>query len=387
MLEIQLIDNFYHILHTKFKLSEELRQHYGKILSPNFNSFDFWNIDENKVSDIFAFLLTPNETHGQGKTFLKLFFNSMKIKYDLENCNIEVNRELLTNENRRIDIVINLNNNEFIIGIENKIYETTTDQYRQIEHYCEYLNSISNNNFCLFYLAPKNKVLSEDSISKKTKEFLVKTDKFKIINYEDDIIHCIHDFSVSSESDRVRSFILDFEKKLKQMYLGEKFMDEQNLIVDYAISNIQNLETTLKIGNTVSEIKNILKDKFYNQCKDLARKFNLKYDFQEFYDSFRFYPENWNNHSICYYFERGKLKYGICRNSWDKNKTRKNEIEELLGGSWNVSNWFLCEKILYQNFENDTYGWIDIENGNLINDVSKFINQIIGNENLMKKEL
>lgn len=387
MTDRQIIDNFYQILQTKFKLTEELRNHYGKILSPKFNSFDFWWIDENKVSDILAFLLNPEETHAQGKTFLKQFFKSVNLNHDCENCLIEVKRELSTNENRRIDIVINLNKSEYIIGIENKIYETTADQYKQIEHYCEYLKSISKNNFCLFYLAPKNKILSEESISNNEKDLLVKKGQFKIISYEDDIIPCIHQFSMNSESDRVRAFILDFEKTLKQMYLGEKFMDEQSLIVDYAINNLQNLETTLKIGFSIGEIKNILKDKFYNQCEKLAKEFSLKYDCGEFYDSFRFFPANWNNHSVCFYFESGTLKYGICRNSWDKNKTRKNEIEELLGGSWNVSNWFLCENFLYRNFENDTTGWIDIEKGVLIQKVSEFLTSVVTNENLMKKEL
>jgi hypothetical protein len=387
MIDNLIIDNFYQILQTKFKLTEEMRNHYGKILSPKFNSFDFWWIDENKVSDILSFLLNPEETHSQGRIFLKQFLRFVNINQDCENCSIEVKRELSTNENRRIDIVINFNNGEFVIGIENKIYETTADQYKQIEHYCEYLKSISNDKFCLFYLAPKNKILSEESISKNERELLLEKGQFKKISYEEDIIPCIHQFSMNSESDRVRAFILDFEKTLKQMYMGEKFMDEQSLIVDYATNNLQNLETTLKIGFTIGEIKSILKDKFYKQCEMFAKELNLKYDIREFYDSFRFFPQNWINHSICFYFESGSLKYGICRNSWDKNKTRKNEIEELLGGNWNVSNWFLCENYLYRNFENDTTGWLDIEREVLIEKIREFVKNVTTNEKLISIEL
>jgi len=114
-----------------------------------------------------------------------------------------------------------------------------------------------------------------------------------------------------------------------------------------------------------------LKDKFYKKCEKLAKELNLKSD-REFYDSVRFYPDNWKDHSICFYFDRGNLLYGICRNNWNKDKIRRTEVEELLGGNWYVSNWFLCENYLYHNFEYDTLGWLDIEKGVLNDKVSEF---------------
>jgi hypothetical protein len=380
------LENYYEILKTKFKLAHELRRHYGKILSPEFNSFDFWWLDENKVSDILAFFINPKETHAQGDIFLKEFLQTIGEDIDCDKFTVEVIREQLTNENRRIDIVISFNKGEYIIGIENKIYETTTDQEKQLEHYWEYLKRKSNNKFRLFYLAPINKIISEHSLPELQRKSLEENGQFKKISYEEHIIDCIHRFSINSESERVRAFLSDFEKSLKQLYIGEKFMDENNLIVDFATSNLQNLETTLKIGFTISEVKKILKDKLYNQCEKIAKDFGLKSDF-EFYDSFRIYPKQWNNHSICFSFESGGLKYGICRNTWDKDKTRKNEIEEMLGGSWNVSNWFLCENFLYRNFENDTDGWLDIEKGVLATKVYDFVKSVIENKKLNSKDL
>jgi len=113
MLDKQTIINFHEIIQTKFKLSKELLSHYEKILTPNFNSFDFWWIDENKVSDILAFFLDPYASHSQGKIFLNVFIKAMGIKRDYDNDTIEVTREFPTNENRRIDIVINFNNREY----------------------------------------------------------------------------------------------------------------------------------------------------------------------------------------------------------------------------------------------------------------------------------
>lgn len=388
MIDKPTLENYYEILRTKFKLKKELLKHYERTLSPQFNSFYFWWrwIDENKVSEILAYFLDPKETHAQGKIFLKLFLKSVGLDYDCENCAIEVKKEYPTDENRRIDIVVIFNKGEYVIGIENKIYENTTDQSQQIKHYSEFLEKISKNNFTLLYLSPMKKALSEDSISSNDRDSLVRFGKLKMINYEEHIISCVHQFSLNSESDRVRAFILDFEKTLKHMYLGEKFMDDHDLIVDFAL-NSQNLETTLKVGFATGEIKRVLKDRFYSQCEDIAKKFDLKTSCREPYDWFKFFPSKWNNHNICFYFEGGGLKYGICRNFWSKEKTRMNEIEEILGGRWNVSNWFLCEIYLYRNFENDANGWLDIENGKLKEQVYDFVKRIMDNAEIMNKGL
>jgi len=376
MTDKSILENFYEILKTKFRLTQELRRHYGKILSPDFNSFDFWCLDENKVSDILAFFLNPEQTHAQGNIFLKIFMQTVGLDIDCDKFSVEVKTEHSTNERRRIDIVILFNDGEYIVGVENKIYATTTDQYRQIEHYCEYLKSKSNDNFCLLYLAPITKVISEESLPKTQKERLEKRKQFKKISYEEHIIKCIHSFSINSESERVRAFLSDFEKYLKQMYIGEKFMDEHSIIVDFAKANEQNLETTLKIGNIIGEIKMMLKDKFHKQCEEIAKEFNCQFD-TEHYDSPTFYPETWINHGICFWFDRGGLTYGIRRKVCDNDKPRRNEIEEAIGGSWNVTNWFLCENFLYRNFENNPEAWLDIEKGVLKGKVHELVMKFI----------
>lgn len=79
------ITNFFSIANTKIKLVEEVRKHFGKETSPRFNSFDFWWINENKVSEILAFFLNPNENHEQGDIYLKHFINKYNFNHFI--CN------------------------------------------------------------------------------------------------------------------------------------------------------------------------------------------------------------------------------------------------------------------------------------------------------------
>ena len=67
------IKNFYSLADTKIKLIEQVRKYFGKETSPRFNSFDFWWIDENKVSQILAFFLDPKQNHEQGDIYLRHF--------------------------------------------------------------------------------------------------------------------------------------------------------------------------------------------------------------------------------------------------------------------------------------------------------------------------
>ncbi|WP_431244233.1 PD-(D/E)XK nuclease family protein [Flavobacterium sp. P21] len=210
---MKTITTFYSIIKTKIELSKEFRKQYGKILSPDFNLFDFWYIDENKVSEVIAHFLNPKETHNQNDTFLKLFINHFDLDFKYTDTdNIEVECEHITHNKRRIDIVIRKNQWEQIIGIENKIYIWTADQINQIKDYIDYLEKVTKDNYCLLYLSPASKIISETSLSKVDFENYTNLNKLKTISYEDHIIELVHLFALHCESDRVRYFLLEFEK-------------------------------------------------------------------------------------------------------------------------------------------------------------------------------
>lgn len=81
---------------------------YGKEIAPNFNSFDFWWLDENKVSSIISFFLNPHETHEHGDIYLRHFLEKFELDFFQfnERDNITIKCEFNTDKGRRIDIII-----------------------------------------------------------------------------------------------------------------------------------------------------------------------------------------------------------------------------------------------------------------------------------------
>ena len=50
-------------------------------LASEFNVFHSIKFEENRISDVFAYLLDPDETHGQGKLFLREFLSDVRVNW------------------------------------------------------------------------------------------------------------------------------------------------------------------------------------------------------------------------------------------------------------------------------------------------------------------
>lgn len=370
------IPNFYCTIQTKIKATNEVRNQYGKLLSPDFNVFDFWYIDENKTSEILAHFLNPKATHHQGDTFLKLFINYFSLDFEYSNTDeITVECEHITHYKRRIDIVIRKNKFENIIGIENKIYTWTKDQDNQVKDYLSHLSNVTQDNYCLLYLSPIDKTISDISLSKDEVENYTNLNKLKIINYEEDIIGLIHAFALHCESERVRFFLLEFEKKLKQLFIGENYMDESKMITDFILENKENLDTSLKIVNSLNIAKSNLKGIFEKQLIEISQELNIAYGDHDFI------PSNWKNHRISFSYEGSGILYGMTRTAYDSDKKRHVEIEETIKDNFKVSNWWSMWQYFYSNINSDSEFWLDIYSGKAKEKAKEFIEKINSNFN------
>lgn len=99
--------------------------------SNEFCFFDLFNIDENKMSDILAFLLDPEGRHGQGRLYLEEFCKWLSIT-PVNYADVKVIRE----RENRIDILLKISDTYVII--ENK-YRGAQDQQSQLERYYIYV--------------------------------------------------------------------------------------------------------------------------------------------------------------------------------------------------------------------------------------------------------
>lgn len=375
------IKNFFSIAETKINLTEKVKNYYGKEVAPNFNSFDFWWIDENKVSEIIAFFLNPDERHEQGDIYLRHFLNKFDLSFFRFNKNdkILVQCEFTTYNGRRIDIIVYKNDFEQVLAIENKIYVETADQRNQIKDYLDYLTKKSKKNFCLIYLSPQNKTVSLDSISIEDREKYINENKLKLLTYEEQMIECISDFGNLTQNIRVKSFLNDFEKKLRKMYMGERNINTQQVVIELINENLKNLEISFLVSSALQEVKRQLKLKFEQEIQEIGQEIGLEVE------GISLKPNKWSKNRITFSYESGGLLYGIKRVVPDSNKPRFAEIDDLLRTefreSFYVSPWWSMWQFFYRNIENDDRFWIEINNGKAKERAKIFLKLICDNFN------
>lgn len=378
---------------SKLDVAAEIRKIYGKTLAPDFNSFNFWHQDENKVSEILAFFLNPEGKHGQGDVFLKIFLEELhewrskdnlpKIQKLSTKCKLTTNKT--TFNNRYIDIDLTFENPLFVLGIENKIYDSTTDQDNQVEHYLEDLakrDRETERERCqegegpghlLIYLAPKGKEPGAHSISPETRKKHEQNGTLQILNYQEHFIPLIHRFSISCESDRVRYFLKDFESKLKQKYLNESYMEENQLIIGFIKEDEKRLELSLKIQKSVEELKQNLNKKVWRLFKEAEDIISKKYKYTSFHKfEFSYAPDRATDN-----FDIGlKANPDYLKQLRDKTETLPNWLTTLRDvlnkkdNTWSDGTEWPLYKSCYLDIEINPQYWMDIESGELKN---KFI--------------
>ena len=373
-METLKLHSYFSILDSKLDILQEMKLKYNRQLALGFNSFNFWKINENKVSEILCFFLNPKEEHGQGDLYLKLFLKEFNIKLPIISSDeLIVKCEQPTNKKRRIDLFIHDKKSNAIISIENKIEYTTIDQDNQINDYITYIKSISSDNHYLqIYLAPKYKQLSERSFDQSlyTKDEIEL--HFKKLNYEDDLIPLIHQFGLQTENERVRSFILDFEKELKKRYMGIEDINEEHTLKSYLLENEKHLVTSIKIANTLPRILNELEDRFWQQMEEISQE--LKLEMNDRKDSWFVFKNR--DYAVCVEIDKIELYYGIFRYSNDINVEFEKQFDQIILENRDSStSWPLYRSRYQKPFQAEFY--TSVLNGSLKQEIKSFIEQVI----------
>jgi len=210
-----------------FKAKNEL----NKNLAHDYNVFDFINPDERKLSDIIAFLLDPNGTHGQGINFLYEFLCLIKEKTELLNTvenddlnNAYVYCEYLTwgdkADYKIIDIFIVLKKeiDEFVIAIENKPF--VGEHYLQVNNYIDFLEENYLDKFVFVFLSRSGD--DPVSIIDQTRKDALKNKGIMVsISYADLIKKWLDRCFKECEAEKIRWFLKDFIQYV------DKYIDHQ----------------------------------------------------------------------------------------------------------------------------------------------------------------
>ena len=132
---------------------------------------------ENVCSNILAFYFDTKEEHGLSNIVLNLLIkvlisHNINIELSDNKDKFEVNREYTTLKDNRIDIVIQ--NENLVIGIENKIYASI---YNDLENYSNTLNKLKKTSIkVLLSLHNNSNVVSNtDFINITQKKYEIQT--------------------------------------------------------------------------------------------------------------------------------------------------------------------------------------------------------------------
>ena len=219
----QKLKGFFEPLIFKYRVAKEIKVQTDRYLATDFNFIDILSPDENKVSDLIALLLEPNGVHGQGSKFLELFLERLEIAgvaFPLEGKKIEIVREASTEEERRIDILIEITDDKekFCIGIENKLF--AQEQPDQLGDYNQYLADISDN-YLLVYLDALAR--EPETIDPKVREELEKLNKFKTLDYANFLRNWLEACYKECEAEKIRWFIKDFIVWIDKYYREARY--------------------------------------------------------------------------------------------------------------------------------------------------------------------
>lgn len=259
--KITSITDLLQITNSKLQAYNEFKNAYDNQVAFDFNLFNFFNVGENKVSEILAYFLDEKQGHGQGKLFLEIFIADY-LNEDIDTHNVTVKCEYLISNRRRIDILIELSNK--VIAIENKHW--AIDQKNQLNDYSVYLDRFSNGNYKLFYLNPYGDSPSTKSIDKKLLNKLTDENKFQIISYKNDILDLISKWISACEADNVTYFLKQYRLFLKKKFLGNKTLNMSNNLKELIFQKREEVEILIE---TYREIENKLTTTLNNIGKEL----------------------------------------------------------------------------------------------------------------------
>ena len=209
---------FFAGLAPAISVAVEAQRRLDRVAATKFSVFHYFKENENLVSGIFADLLRPDGSHGQGTAFLRLFLEEIdrgeasgirKISCygPLEQCSVYT--EYPTDRGRRIDIVLKLRN--MWIGVENKPW--AFEQRDQLQDYLEFLQRWRDDQACVLYL-------SGDGTDAQT---IKDKDQYLTIPYGGakngpSVAHWVVECSRHCEAENVRSFLKDLLKYIERRF-------------------------------------------------------------------------------------------------------------------------------------------------------------------------
>jgi hypothetical protein len=234
------IQEFLQIVHAKQLGFEYAKKLYLDRLAPDFTPFEFFDLDELRLSSILAWLLNPKGSHGQGGRFLELFLHRLSAEWPPGACEkAEVKTESWIDEGR-IDIQIKSEGRCCII--ENKPW--AADQPDQLNRYSKHLDVLRGYNgtlkpseYPLIYLTANGLPPTIGSLCKSEQENRIKSGQLHYWAFSADLLDWLIQCRSVCRADRVTVFIDELVRYIRSHFGGAQDVTMQDQLVGEIVTS------------------------------------------------------------------------------------------------------------------------------------------------------
>ena len=215
--------SFFSGLAPAIAMADEAQRRLDRVAATSFSMFHYFRENEHRMSAIFADLLRPDGSHGQGTTFLRLFLEEIdrgdkdsirkRSCYEsLEQCSVST--EYATSGRRLIDIVLKLG--DMWIGIENKPW--AHEQPEQIQDYLRFLQQ-KDPRACVLYLSGSGD--DAQTISDDERQHYLTIPYGYTNGNGPSVAHWLAECWSRCEADQVRWFLKDLQGYVERSFNAE----------------------------------------------------------------------------------------------------------------------------------------------------------------------
>ena len=342
----QGLERFFNELAPRLEAARTVERELDRQLARQFNAFDYLRPDELRLSKMIGDLLDPKGPHGQGHVFLRLLLDRVGFDYggDLRKSRVDVELmenqhggdlrksrvdvELLMENQRRLDVAVDVGGGRHCLAIENKPF--AGDQKDQIKAYLGWLRENYGDRFLLIYLSPRGEAPSDYSVKLTDLQDEagnpVKT--FRIMPYHraedgagDDefgpfrtgfgLADWLRECREHCDVERLRWFLREAETFCERRFGGSAMTTgERKIIKDFLLADDRNWATACAIQGALPEIAADVRRQFLetiaNRLKGLGYKSEWNYSDKAWQSWVQAYLPQWREYPNAVFPERSR---------------------------------------------------------------------------------
>lgn len=255
---MSLMANVSHILRAHQKAKEL----YVNRFAPDYSVFTFIEPDELRLSKIVAWLLDPDQTHGQCGLFLRLLLQVLGVEARFEDCRHASVRTEVPVRDGRMDVFVSMPG--FQLAIENKPW--ARDQHEQLKRYFTHFDALRPTNYQIIYLTAKGTYPS--SLCPKEADRRVSVKQLRLWGYDSEVLAWLARCQSECRADRVSIFIDEFSRYIRATFAGLKDRTMSDHLLEEITGSAENVEAAMLVFQMADPLRKRLLSDLQKQLED-----------------------------------------------------------------------------------------------------------------------